>query len=563
MRCARCGRENNPQAHRCAHCGASLSIALLEVVRGELPESAYFLKPRPYTVGRGRQNDLWISEPSISKVHARILHEGGVFTIADNESLHGVFVNGQKVSRAELTQGALIQLGNVTLRFSLLGADGGTQRIAEFPWIEQQQLLLSLVQAVNSTLDLEEVLEQVLDAVVRITRAERGFLFLADGEGEGDAGRYPLVEGLRLRVARRRDEPAPLDDVQGVSTSVLRRAMLTGETIATSDAQLDPSLAGAQSVILGELRTIVCIPLRPRPPDEEESAALPLPLGALYVDNQETSAPFSPESLRTAEALARHAALAIQNARLYDRERRTTAELRRAQAQLLQSEKLATIGQMAAGIAHELNTPLTYIVGNLELLQAEPLSGNQKEMLASAEKGAARIKTLAENLLAFSRPAGEEMVPLSVNELVERSVEFCSYQVLKAGVEIEKTLDPSAPRVSAIANQLETAFINLIMNAVQAMPGEGGRVLVSTSARDAKVEITVSDTGPGIPPEIQQRIFEPFFTTKEPGKGTGLGLSNVLIVVESHGGRIDLSSEPGAGATFRITLPAAKEEGAG
>jgi signal transduction histidine kinase len=338
--------------------------------------------------------------------------------------------------------------------------------------------------------------------------------------------------------------------------------MLTGDIVATSDAQLDPSLAGAESVILGELRTIVCIPLRPRAPDEEETAELPLPLGALYVDNQETSAPFSPESLRTAEALARHAALAIQNARLYERERRTNEELRRTQSQLLQSEKLATIGQMAAGIAHELNTPLTYILGNLELLQGEPLSGNQKEMLVSAEKGAARIKTLAQNLLAFSRPAGEEKALLSVNEVVERSVEFCSYQVLKAGVEIEKSLDTSAPPVSAIANQLETAVINLIMNAVQAMTEAGGRIVASTKARARAVEITVSDNGPGIPREMQQRIFEPFFTTKEPGKGTGLGLSNVLMVVERHGGRIDLTSDPGAGATFRITLPAAPEEGA-
>jgi signal transduction histidine kinase len=559
MLCARCGRENNAEAQRCAHCGASLSIALLEVVRGELPENAYFLKPRPYTLGRGRQNDLWISESSISKVHARILYENGGFSIVDNDSLHGVFVNGQRVPQAELGQGALIQLGNVTLRFSLLAADNTTQqRIAGFPWIEQQQLLLSLVQALNSTLELEDVLEQVLDAVVRITRAERGLLFLAEDDGDD---RYPLVEGLRLRVARRGGEPAPLDDVQGVSTSVLRRAMLTGDTIATSDAQLDPSLAGAQSVILGELRTIVCIPLRPRAPEEEEPAEVPLPLGALYVDNQETSAPFSAESLHTAEALARHAALAIQNARLYEQERRTNEQLRRTQAQLLQSEKLATIGQMAAGIAHELNTPLTYILGNLELLQEEPLSGTQKEMLVSAEKGAERIKTLAQNLLAFSRPAGEEKVPLLLNEVVERSVEFCSYQVLKAGIEIEKELDPSAPQVVAIANQLETAIINLVMNAVHAITGADGRIRVSTRRRDGKVEIAVSDNGPGIPPEIQQRIFEPFFTTKEPGKGTGLGLSNVMLVVEQHGGAIDLSSEPGAGATFRITLPAAPEEG--
>src|SRR5207245_4413875 len=141
-----------------------------------LPEHIYFLKPRAYTVGRGRQNDLCLSESSVSKVHARILYEDGRFTIVDNESLHGVYLNGEKVERGELTQGAQVQLGNVTLRFSLLGSEVTTEHMVELPWVEQQQLLLSLVQTLNSTLELGQVLEQLLDAVVRITRAERGFL---------------------------------------------------------------------------------------------------------------------------------------------------------------------------------------------------------------------------------------------------------------------------------------------------------------------------------------------------------------------------------------------------
>src|SRR6185436_2127805 len=138
----------------------------------------------------------------------------------------------------------------------------------------------------------------------------------------------------------------------------------------------------AQSVILMDLRTIVCIPLR-SPRVESSGEGSPGVLGAIYVDNQETSAPFSADSLKTAEALARHAALAIENAQLFEREQATILELRQAQNQILQSEKLATIGQMAAGIAHELNTPLTYIMGNIELLQVHPTDGPQNEMLSS------------------------------------------------------------------------------------------------------------------------------------------------------------------------------------
>jgi signal transduction histidine kinase/pSer/pThr/pTyr-binding forkhead associated (FHA) protein len=552
MPCARCGSENSLEAHRCAQCGCNLSVALLEAVRGNLPEKIFFLKPRSYTLGRARHNDLCLTEPSISKSHARLVYEGGGFAIEDQGSLHGVYVDASRVQRAELAAGAHIQLGNVTLKFSLLGQDGTTDRIVEFPWIEQQQLLLSLVQTLNSSLVLTQVLEQVLDAVMRITRAERGFLLLGDDASDNEV--FESVAGLRLRVARRKGGgPLPLREVQGISRSVVRRALETGETVATGNAAADPALSTAQSIIMMDLRTIVCIPLR-SPRAEAEGPGSTGILGALYVDNQESSAPFSAESLRTAEALARHAALAIENAQLFEREQRTIRELRQAQKQLLHAEKLATIGQMAAGIAHELNTPLTYIMGNLELLQYHPLSQPQKDMLDSVAIGAERIRNLAQSLLAFSRPTQEEPQPLDPNDVIERSLELCHYQILKGGVQLDKRLGADVPRVLGFGSQLEMSLINLVVNGIHAM--EAGGILSVTSARRGQdAEIAVADTGQGIPDDIQPRIFEPFFTTKAEGKGTGLGLSTVQMVVERHKGRIDVASQPTAGTTFRITLP--------
>ena len=552
MLCPKCSGNNNPDAHRCAHCGGSLSVALLEVVRGNLPEKIYFLKPRSYTVGRARHNDLSLTEPSVSKAHARIVFEDGNFVIEDLGSLHGVSVNAARTNRVELSQGAQVQLGNVTLKFSLLGGDGATEQIAEFPWIEQQQLLLSLVQTLNSTLVLSQVLEQVLDAVMRITRAERGFLLL--GDTSKDDHRYESVAGLRLRVGRRKGGDA-ISEVQGISKSVVRKALETGETVATGNAVADPSLGMAQSVILMDLRTIVCIPLRSPRAELDGNGQGKTALGAIYVDNPETSAPFSADSLKTAEALARHAALAIENAQLFEREQHTIQELRQAQTQLLQSEKLATIGQMAAGIAHELNTPLTYIMGNIELLQVHPTEGPQNEMLTSIARGAERIKSLAQSLLAFSRPSQEELTPLSVNEVIERSLELCHYQILKGGVQLQKNLAPGLPPVRGVSNQLEMALINLVVNAIHAMEG-GGTLNVTSSLEGDDVRISVSDTGKGIPENIRSTIFEPFFTTKPEGKGTGLGLSTVLMVIERHKGRIDFTSTLGKGTTFTIDLPA-------
>jgi signal transduction histidine kinase len=551
MLCPKCAGENPPDAHRCGHCGGSLSVAVLEVVRGNVPEKIHFLRPRTYTVGRARHNDISLTEPSISKTHARILHENGTFVIEDGGSLHGVYVNSARVQRQALAPGAQIQLGNITLRFSPVSGEGATAQMSELPWIEQQQLLLSLVQALNSTLVLRQVLEQVIDAVMQITRAERGFMLLV--ESAPAAAENPLVAGLQVRVGRRRGASLPPEEMTGLSTSVVRRAVETGETVATGNAVADPSLGEAPSIILMDLRTIVCIPLR-SPRAEDGEGPLPRAVGAIYVDNQTTSAPFSADSLKTVEALARHAALAIENALLFEREQNTIDELRTAQKQLLQSEKLATIGQMAAGIAHELNTPLTYIMGNLELLEAQPSTPAQKEMLASVAVGAERISSLAQRLLAFSRPAQEEPVFLGVNDVVERSLELCHYQVLKGGVHLKKDLAAALPRIKGVPNQLEMALINLVVNAVHAMEG-GGTLTVATSRSDAEVQISVADSGQGIPPELQATIFEPFVTTKPEGKGTGLGLSTVLMIVERHRGHIDFTSTRESGTTFRIHLP--------
>jgi signal transduction histidine kinase len=558
MLCPKCSTENPESETRCVSCGAGLAVAVLEVIRGNLPEKIRFLRSRSYTIGRARQNDIALNEPSISKHHARLQFQDGRFFIEDADSLHGLYVNAAKVGRAALSPGAQIQLGNVTLKFSLLGVDSATGSMRKLPWIEQQELLLSLVQTLNSTLVLSQVLEQVLDAIMHITGAERGFLLLADASPH--ARRYPVVAGLRLRTARRRGSGSDPRDVHGISAPVVRRALETGEIVSSpflagagEKGATDPAAAATMEVA----RTILCLPLRSPRAGADGGGGFPRGLGTLYVDNDPTAEPFSDDVLRAAEALARHAALAIENAQLFEREQSTIEELRRAQQRLLQSEKLATIGQMAAGIAHELNTPLTYIMGNLELLALQDLNAAQRDMLEAVTRGADRIRTLAQRLLAFSRPGREEMVPLVPNDVIERSLELCQYQIASGRVRLVKDLAPDLPRVLGVSNQLEMALINLVINAVHAMAEGGGVLTVSSALRGNDVEITVSDEGPGVPEEIRPRMFEPFVTTKPEGQGTGLGLSTVLMVLERHRGHIHFTTEEGRGTAFVVRLPAA------
>jgi signal transduction histidine kinase len=558
MLCPKCAAENPLDSTRCASCSDSLSVAVLEVIRGELPEKIRFLRPRSYTVGRARHNDIALNEPSISKLHARIDYQEGHFFLEDAGSLHGVYVNATRIRRAELAPGAQIQLGNVTLKFSLLGSESATGAMAKLPWVEQQQLLLQLVQTLNATLVLSQVLEQVLDAIMHITGAERGFLLLADSAPA--SSRYPSVAGLRLRVVRGRTDSAAANG-HGISGPIVRRALETGEVVSTVRSrggapEIRP-IPGRPEDDTRPVQTVVCLPLRSPRSGVDGAGSFPRALGVLYVDNTGSAEPFSEDALRAAEALARHAALAIENAQLFEREQHTIEELQKAQKQLLQSEKLATIGQMAAGIAHELNTPLTYIMGNLELLEVQELTPPQREMLSSIARGSERIRALAQRLLAFSRPEREEMGPLAVNDVVERSLELCQYQIASGRVSLVKQLAPDLPRVLGVSNQLEMSLINLVVNAVHAMGEKGGSLTVGTRKRGDDVEISVSDEGPGIPEKVRTSLFEPFVTTKPEGKGTGLGLSTVLMVVERHNGHVDFDTGQSRGTTFRITLPPA------
>ena len=551
MQCPRCSATVADEAENCEACESSLRIAILEVVSGHAPERLHFLKPKSYLVGRARSCDLKITEPSVSKTHARLTYERGSFYVEDQASLHGVFVNASKTQRAELTPGCQLQLGNVTLRFSLLDNEVSTGEVGLFPWVEQQQLLLSLVQTLNSTLVLSEVLDQILDAVLSLTRAERGFLLLATDPAATPAAE--MVAGLHLRACRRRDGGDLEPSLPSLSLPLIRRAVESGHTVSAGESQGEAAVA-MPTVILTEQRSAVCIPLLPARGKDWGRDSSPDILGAIYVDNY--SLPFGVEVLRAAEALARHAALAIENALLFAREQQNIQELKHTQQQLLHSEKLATIGMMAAGIAHELNTPLTYILGNVELLALREPPEEERSLLESIERGALRLKALAQSLLAFSRPSKEEPMDASANDLVERSLEMCRYPILKGGIRVERQLGQGLPLLRVVPSDIETALINLIINAVHVMPRGGTLTLGSSVVDNGMVQVTVADTGPGIPEAMRARIFEPFVTTKPEGQGTGLGLSTTLRIVERHNGRILFDSQIGRGTEFRVVLPA-------
>ena len=229
-----------------------------------------------------------------------------------------------------------------------------------------------------------------------------------------------------------------------------------------------------------------------------------------------------------------------------------------AQAQLIQSEKLAAFGQLGAGIAHEVKNPLAGILGyvQLSLRKVEPespLHGNLKII----EKETKRCRTIIDNLLKFTRQEKVDRKPVDVNEVIEDMSALVEHQLGMHQVRLEKSLTEGLLPILGNANQLHQVLLNLVLNAEQAMEGKPGVVRLETELLDGGwVEVRVRDTGPGIPKEIQSRLFDPFFSTKPAGKGTGLGLSVSYGIVRDHEGEIRVESEPGEGALFRIRLPA-------
>jgi two-component system NtrC family sensor kinase len=224
--------------------------------------------------------------------------------------------------------------------------------------------------------------------------------------------------------------------------------------------------------------------------------------------------------------------------------------------QLLHSEKLASLGKLAAGVAHELNNPLGGILMYANMLLEQASEGPMAQDLREIVEQALRCKEIVRGLLDFARRRGEELARVQVNEILEKCLALMSKQAMFLNIHLDKQLEQELPQVAAEADQLSQVFTNLIVNAVDAMEGRGTLgIRTWTEGDPPQVQVEVSDTGSGIPEEHLQRVFDPFFTTKEVGKGTGLGLSIAYGIVRRMGGDIQVRSQVGKGTTFRLRFP--------
>lgn len=355
------------------------------------------------------------------------------------------------------------------------------------------------------------------------------------------AGLYEYDESqkiLRLRAGRGKTLPEEPANPHGGAVGrayALARPIMVNRPGPGSDAVLD-----AQMREFG-LGAVLCVPI-----------SLVNMHSVLFAGRDAGAPPFREVDQEMFTILSRQATIALENARLYKEVWDYVRKVEQSQQALVQAEKLATAGRMTASMAHEINNPLQAMRNCLHLAARADLGAEkQSEYLAMAQAELERLTHTVQRMLDFYRPTTDRQ-PVDIVALLDHVLNLLGQQLADRQVHVVRQVTPGLPRIEAVANQIQQVFINILLNAMDAMP-EGGTITITMQTVPAFLEILFQDTGPGVPPELRKAIFEPFTSTKE--KGTGLGLSVSYGIISAHGGILELVENHQAGACFRVALP--------
>ncbi|MEO7912308.1 MAG: ATP-binding protein [Roseiflexaceae bacterium] len=451
-------------------------------------------------------------------------------------------------------------------RVAELEAQIGTQRAfqAAAP-SERLNTLLAVSAALLVTHDIEAIMSLIIQRAVQLFPGASGALLFLAEEDSGD---------LKLRAA---SSGPPIGLTAHPGFGLAGRAFLSPRAMLLVGPEFELALGELDSAKLAWLEQI----LQPWPPVSALLAPLRSEtqrLGALVLYGGTHAHMFIPRDLPFVQALADLAAVAI--AETAERERaqllqrnltqtqslhaETQARLDTAQAQLLQSAKLAAVGELAASVAHEINNPLYAARNSLYLIEQDlPPDAPQRQFLEIAQGELGRIARIITRMRDFYRPTRAELEPTTINDVLMATLDLVQTHLRHGQVGVTTDLAADLPQVIAHTDQIRQVFLNLMLNACDAMPN-GGTLRITSHARSASAEqpaeivVQIADTGVGIAPEHHAHLFEPFYTTK--AQGTGLGLAISAHIITQHSGQIDVASEVGVGTTFTVRLPVTSNE---
>ena len=396
-------------------------------------------------------------------------------------------------------------------------------------------VLNSIATTLNESLDLSDSLHKTLRQICGLFDLEASSLYLFDSANE--MLRRVAAFGHRSEFSRSfppsRVQPELLHHIKAVHATFLSVQGLPLPAVFR-ELQRAEQIVAAHIVILWSKDKVI---------------------GGLVVGSR-TLREFSPADVNLLIAVGSQISSAIERTLLYDQTRQAYDDLRRTQEQLLHSEKMAAVGQLISGVAHELNNPLTAILGYSQLLTSCGQVGPQGlEYSEKLYKQAQRTHRIVQNLLSFSRQHKPERVPVRLNQILEDTLALRDYDLRMSNIRLHLDLAEDLPSAMADPHQLQQVFLNLVNNAVDAIleASADGDLWVRTACREGKFIVEFADSGPGV--KDASRVFDPFYTTKPVGKGTGLGLSICYGIVTEHGGQIFVRNIPGKGACFTIELP--------
>jgi len=562
----------------------------LTVIQGPDRGKTFEVDGKSTAIGRDPSCEVLLRDASISRHHATLEISGDRYVLKDAGSANGTFVNGVRIRESPIRAGDQIRVGDTIFAVGRPMAEGtlvdhrglpirvdtegrvdssiittemasaephlvfaGGENMAEMRTsVVGLQALYRIAEMLALGYDIDRLLSNVMDMVFDVVDADQGFILLKDEKTgamvpRAIRWREELLEEIRREQAAGEDtsgetrlgESATQPDFRAapicVSRTIINYVQKRGEGVLSTNAMQDRRFEDGESVQDYGIRSAICVPIRSRD-------AI---LGIIHVDTHVSQSQFSPEDLKLMTAIGCQTGLAVENARLM--------------AGQVQQERLAAVGQAVASLSHYIKNVLQGIQGGSHAVER----GLDREDLGPVSKGwevvsrnLHRINQLALDMLSYSRQAPPNRVQTSVNAIVREVAELAKPAVSEKRVSLTTKLDTSLPEVTVDPDGIHHALLNIVTNAIDAVPALSGKVQIETrpAPKGKGVWIVVADNGPGIPPDEQARVFQPFYSTKGQ-KGTGLGLAVAVKIVEEHGGQITLKSKPGKGAAFVIRLP--------